>query len=83
MRFRLITDQASDMISVHDRDGRSLFMSPAVKSILGYDQSTMIGRRPHDFASEDDHAALDRYSVPRPPQRARFGLYFARSFAPR
>jgi PAS domain S-box-containing protein len=42
-RFRLITEQASDMISVHDFDGACRFMSPAARTILGYDPDDLLG----------------------------------------
>ncbi|WP_375393878.1 PAS domain S-box protein [uncultured Sphingomonas sp.] len=60
-RFRLITEEASDMISVHDIDGRCLFMSPASRTVLGYDPDELLGSVPHDFIANDDHPAFDAH----------------------
>ena len=60
-RFRLITEQASDMIALIDLEGVCLFMSPASKPILGTPAAEMIGTRPIDRTHEEDRAALQRY----------------------
>ncbi|HEX8383240.1 MAG TPA: PAS domain S-box protein [Sphingomonas sp.] len=57
-RFRLITDQASDMISLHGVDGRYLFMSPSSQRVLGYDPAVLLGRTATDLAPPEDHALL-------------------------
>jgi len=60
-RFRLITEEASDMISLHDVEGRCIFMSPAARTILGYDPDEMLGVTPYAFIVEEDFAAFDRH----------------------
>ncbi|HEU0066548.1 MAG TPA: PAS domain S-box protein, partial [Sphingomonas sp.] len=60
-RFRLITDQASDMISLQDADDRFVFMSPSARTILGYDAADMIGRQPRDFAPGEEHAQIEAH----------------------
>lgn len=60
-RFRLITEQASDMIALIALDGTCLFMSPASQIILGLSPEAMIGTRPIDRAHEDDHASIECY----------------------
>lgn len=60
-RFRLITDQASDMISIQDPDGRCIFMSPASRTVLGYEPKAVLGTRPQDYAPAEDHAVLERH----------------------
>jgi PAS domain S-box-containing protein len=42
---RLLVDEAADMISRHDREGRFLFVSPAVYQILGEDPENLAGTR--------------------------------------
>lgn len=62
-RFRLITEQASDMIALIDLDGVILFMSPASTAILGTSPEAMVGTRPKDRMHPDDKAAIDAYRV--------------------
>lgn len=62
-RFRLITDQASDIISVHARDGRCQFISPAVRTVLGYDVDAMIGTTLAEFIAAEDEAALEAHAA--------------------
>ena len=60
-RFRLITEEASDMISVHDVDGRCTFMSPAARTVLGYDPDDILGSTVYDYVAEGDYRAVDAY----------------------
>lgn len=52
--YRLIMEEATDMISRHDRDGVTTFVSPAVRQILGYAPEEIINRPVSDFAHPDD-----------------------------
>ncbi len=52
--YRLIMEEASDMISRHDTDGITTFVSPAVRQILGYEPEDVLHRRIADFAHPDD-----------------------------
>ena len=61
--FRLITEQASDIIALIGLDGTCLFMSPASATILGRSPNEMVGTRPSDLMHEDDRAAIDAYRV--------------------
>ncbi len=60
-RFRLLTDQASDMISLQDSAGRCLYMSPSARTVLGYDPAEMVGTTADAFVPEEDHAVLERH----------------------
>ena len=59
-RFRLITEQASDIIAIMDLDGRCVFMSPASQAVLGRAPEAMVGACFHDFSPAEDHPAIDR-----------------------
>ncbi|MBN8808678.1 MAG: PAS domain S-box protein [Sphingomonas sp.] len=59
-RFRLLTEQASDVISLHDVAGNCLFMSPSVETILGYSPVWMRGRRLQSLVVADDRAVIAR-----------------------
>lgn len=53
-RFRLITQSSSDMISIHDAKGHFIYVSPAGKEILHYEDEEIIGHLVFDFMHEQD-----------------------------
>lgn len=53
-RFRMITEYSSDMITIQDSCGKYLYVSPAGKEILQYDDEEMIGRDSYLFIHPDD-----------------------------
>jgi PAS domain S-box-containing protein len=60
-RFRLITEQASDMIALIDFEGTCLFMSPASQTVLGTSPAEMIGTTLIDRVHEADQQAIRQY----------------------
>lgn len=52
--YRLIMEEATDMITRHDGAGAATYVSPAVKQILGYEPQDVIGQRSIDFAHPED-----------------------------
>jgi PAS domain S-box-containing protein len=52
--YRLIMEEATDMISRHDRNGVTTFVSPAVRQVLGYEPEEIINRPVSDLAHPDD-----------------------------
>lgn len=57
-QFRLLAENASDMIARLSTDGRMLYVSPACETILGYTPEEMTGRFSYDFIHEEDRAAV-------------------------
>lgn len=53
-RFRLLAEHSYDMICLHDTDGSYRYVSPACKTLLGYEPSDLIGRNPYDLFHPDD-----------------------------
>jgi PAS domain S-box-containing protein len=53
-QFRLLAENASDMISRLTTDGHMLYVSPACKIILGYTPEEMTGALSFDFIHEQD-----------------------------
>jgi PAS domain S-box-containing protein len=53
-QFRLLAENASDMITRLSTDGRMLYISPASKSILGYLPEEIINAISFDLIHEDD-----------------------------
>ena len=63
-RYRLLADHSTDIIARYAPDGRVLYVSPAVKTVLGYDPHTIVGTYPFALRHEDDaettHTAIHR-----------------------
>ncbi|MCJ2019037.1 EAL domain-containing protein [Methylobacterium sp. E-065] len=53
-RFRLLAENSNDVFVLGDLDMRRLYVSPAVRSMLGYEPEEFVGSTPFDFAHPDD-----------------------------
>ncbi|WP_419318643.1 PAS domain S-box protein [Caulobacter sp. ErkDOM-E] len=60
-RYRLLADNASDMIAAFGPSGEIRFVSPACRPILGYAPEEMVGRQVIDMAHPDDAPLLMVY----------------------
>ncbi|MEP3390725.1 MAG: PAS domain S-box protein [Reichenbachiella sp.] len=52
--FELVSENSKDLIGLHHLDGSFQYISPSVKSALGYDQEELIGKNPEVFIHKDD-----------------------------
>ena len=52
--FRLLNETATDIVARFDNRGRFLYVSPAVKALLGRDPADMLGNDCSAFIPEDD-----------------------------
>lgn len=52
--YRFMAEEASDIIARHCSEGRLMFISPAVKRILGFEPQAMIGRGAFEGAHPDE-----------------------------
>jgi PAS domain S-box-containing protein len=52
--YRLISESMRDMICLHDLDGRYTYISPSVKTLLGYQAEELLGTNPYDLFHPDD-----------------------------
>ncbi|MFZ6031026.1 MAG: sensor histidine kinase [Chloroflexota bacterium] len=59
-RFRLLAENSSDMISCHAPDGTYLYVSPACRSLTGYEPEALIGRSAFDFIHSKDVTKVAR-----------------------
>lgn len=57
--FRLMAENAADMISRHSVDGTYLYVSPAFTRILGYSPADLLGHSPYEFFHPDDFAVVN------------------------
>jgi len=53
-RYRLLAENINDLVCLHDRDRRYLYLSPSCKSLLGYDDDELIGKDPYILFHPDD-----------------------------
>ncbi len=57
-QYRLIVEQATDLIARYDAEGRCTFMSPAGSATLGYDIDEFVGNSPLRFVHKDDRSKI-------------------------
>ena len=53
-RYKLITENSHDIVSLMELDGTYLFVSPSVKESLGYEVEEMIGNKTTDYIHPED-----------------------------
>jgi PAS domain S-box-containing protein len=53
-QFRLLAENSSDVISRHDMQGRFLYVSPASRGVLGFEQQDLLGRSALDLVHPED-----------------------------
>jgi PAS domain-containing protein len=58
-RYRLITDSVTDIISMASMDGAYEYVSPACRTVLGYEPEDLIGRSYAEFVHPDHLSAPD------------------------
>lgn len=54
LRYRSLADAAADVVSQHALDGTTLYVSPSVQSVLGFDPAHEVGARAPDRIHPDD-----------------------------
>ncbi|MBO3699969.1 PAS domain S-box protein [Roseivirga sp. E12] len=53
-RYKLITENSNDIVSLMDPTGKYLFLSPSIKDKMGYEPEELIGRNTLEFIHPDD-----------------------------
>jgi diguanylate cyclase (GGDEF)-like protein/PAS domain S-box-containing protein len=53
-RFRLLAENMSDLVCLHQPDGRYLYVSPSCEMLLGFSPEELIGLSPYQFFHADD-----------------------------
>lgn len=62
-KYRVITENSCDMITLHDVNGIYQYASPACKTLLGYEPEELVGRNPYDLFHPDDIATVQASHV--------------------
>ncbi len=52
--FRLLTENMTDLVSLHDAEGRFVYVSPSAERITGYPPEALIGQQPEAFWHAED-----------------------------
>lgn len=58
--YRLLAENTSDMVVLSDLDSTRRYVSPAARTLLGYEAEDLVGTRPMDHIHPDDSAAYER-----------------------
>jgi PAS domain S-box-containing protein len=53
-RFRLLAEKMSDLVCLHEPDGRYLYVSPSSRRLLGYEPEDLLGTDPYDLFHPED-----------------------------
>jgi diguanylate cyclase (GGDEF)-like protein/PAS domain S-box-containing protein len=61
--YRLLADNATDVVTLHDLAGHYLYVSPSVKTLGGYAPEDIIGRSCWEFTHPDDIGHLQQEMV--------------------
>jgi PAS domain S-box-containing protein len=63
-RYRLLAENSTDIISRQTPDGVYLYVSPACKTMLGYEIEEMVGHAADEFVHSQDLAAIKETNNP-------------------
>ncbi len=63
-RYRMLAEHATDVISTHDPNGDCRYVSPACRTLLGYEPEEMVGLNARQFVHPEDWARV--LSLPGP-----------------
>ena len=53
-RFRLLAEKMSDLVCLHEPDGRYVYISPSCRRLLGYDPEELLGTDPYLLFHPED-----------------------------
>jgi PAS domain S-box-containing protein len=59
-RYRLLADNATDIIACYDAGGRFTFLSSAIEAVMGYRPEDLLGSPPMKFMHPDDVGPVTR-----------------------
>ena len=60
LRFHLLAENATDVISRHTPDGTWLYVSPACKMSLGYNPEELVGKNVYKLIHHDDQVKIKK-----------------------
>ncbi|MES2371054.1 MAG: PAS domain S-box protein [Bacteroidota bacterium] len=54
LRFRSLIEKGNEIIAMHDREGKVVYMSPSIEKLLGYKAEERVGKHALEFVHKDD-----------------------------
>ena len=57
-RYRLVTENMSDLVCLHQPDGRFLYISPSCHALLGYDPEDLMNQNPYPLVHPEDRRKI-------------------------
>lgn len=60
-RFRLLAENASDLVSIHEADDRTIYASPSALPLLGYEPAELVELAPSALIHPDERETLAAY----------------------
>lgn len=58
-KYRLVSENTNDIIALHDKDMRFLYVSPSIEKVLGVKPESLLGKRPAELFDVKEHLATD------------------------
>ena len=58
-KFRLMSETMSDLVSLHEPDGRYFYISPSITELLGYLPDSLIGMAPEEIIHPEDLSKIE------------------------
>lgn len=62
-RFRLITENTHDLISLTNAEGKYVYVSPSFERVLGYTSSDLVGTSPLDLVHTEDRSNIENWQT--------------------
>jgi len=62
-KYRLLAEHSYDLICIHQANGAIEFVSPSVRTMLGYETSELIGVKPFDLTHPDDKHIIKKLNL--------------------
>jgi PAS domain S-box-containing protein len=60
LHYRLLAENSMDIISQISREKRFLYISPSIKTVLGYEPEKVVGTSIYDYLHPDDVSVIDQ-----------------------
>ena len=57
-RYRLLAENMCDLVCLHEKDGRYIYVSPSSLALLGYAPDELVGKFPYDFIHAEEIACV-------------------------
>ncbi len=61
-KFRLLSENAYDLVALQDKNGNFTYVSPSVERLLGYSQEELIGKNPIPLIHSSFRPTLKKYN---------------------